>query len=176
MNLTTLANGIGKGVIAGVAGTAAMTVSSTLEAKLRGRPFSTAPAKAATKALGIETIYQDSALVTQLSIARNLFLGREPIKAPKFLNRISAFLPQVPAIPLTFALPCSHYPADAKHEPGRPLFRTHAQDQRQAGAENPLRTTAWMRLLAWPRRRPPVRRWRRRWLAAIPCISRSERR
>jgi simple sugar transport system ATP-binding protein len=28
---------------------------------------------------GIETIYQDSALVTQLSIARNLFLGREPI-------------------------------------------------------------------------------------------------
>src|SRR5882757_7589488 len=37
---------------------------------------------------GIETIYQDSALVTQLSIARNLFLGREPIKAPRFLNRL----------------------------------------------------------------------------------------
>jgi simple sugar transport system ATP-binding protein len=37
---------------------------------------------------GIETIYQDSALVTQLSIARNLFLGREPIKEPKFLNRM----------------------------------------------------------------------------------------
>ncbi len=35
---------------------------------------------------GIETIYQDSALVTQLSIARNLFLGREPIKGPRFLN------------------------------------------------------------------------------------------
>ncbi|TIM59353.1 MAG: sugar ABC transporter ATP-binding protein, partial [Mesorhizobium sp.] len=32
---------------------------------------------------GIETIYQDSALVTQLSIARNLFLGREPIKPPR---------------------------------------------------------------------------------------------
>jgi simple sugar transport system ATP-binding protein len=30
--------------------------------------------------LGIETIYQDSALVAQLSIARNLFLGREPVK------------------------------------------------------------------------------------------------
>ncbi len=29
---------------------------------------------------GIETIYQDSALVPQLSIARNLFLGREPVK------------------------------------------------------------------------------------------------
>jgi simple sugar transport system ATP-binding protein len=39
-------------------------------------------------ASGIETIYQDSALVTQLSIARNLFLGREPIKGPRFLNRL----------------------------------------------------------------------------------------
>jgi simple sugar transport system ATP-binding protein len=37
-------------------------------------------------ACGIETIYQDSALVTQLSIARNLFLGREPLKGPRFLN------------------------------------------------------------------------------------------
>lgn len=35
---------------------------------------------------GIETIYQDSALVTQLSIARNLFLGREPLKGPSFLQ------------------------------------------------------------------------------------------
>ena len=39
-------------------------------------------------ALGIETIYQDSALVNQLSIARNLFLGREPIKGPAILNRM----------------------------------------------------------------------------------------
>ena len=39
-------------------------------------------------AQGIETIYQDSALVTQLSIARNLFLGREPLKGPRFLNRM----------------------------------------------------------------------------------------
>ncbi len=37
---------------------------------------------------GIETIYQDSALVTQLSIARNLFLGREPLTGPRFLNRM----------------------------------------------------------------------------------------
>jgi simple sugar transport system ATP-binding protein len=37
---------------------------------------------------GIETIYQDSSLVTQLSIARNLFLGRELLKGPKFLNRM----------------------------------------------------------------------------------------
>ncbi len=37
---------------------------------------------------GIETIYQDSALVTQLSIARNLFLGRELRTGPKFLDRM----------------------------------------------------------------------------------------
>jgi simple sugar transport system ATP-binding protein len=36
----------------------------------------------------IETIYQDSALVTQLSIARNLFLGREPLKGARLLDRL----------------------------------------------------------------------------------------
>jgi simple sugar transport system ATP-binding protein len=36
--------------------------------------------------LGIETIYQDSALVDQLSIARNLFLGREPTRGPAIFN------------------------------------------------------------------------------------------
>jgi len=41
---------------------------------------------------GIETIYQDSALVTQLSIARNLFLGREPLKGPRWLNRMDKAL------------------------------------------------------------------------------------
>ena len=35
---------------------------------------------------GIETIYQDSALVPELSIARNLFLGREPLKGPALLG------------------------------------------------------------------------------------------
>ncbi len=39
-------------------------------------------------ARGIETIYQDSALVPQLSIARNLFLGREPLRSPHLLNRM----------------------------------------------------------------------------------------
>jgi len=39
-------------------------------------------------ALGIETIYQDSALVNQLSIARNLFMGREPVKGPRFFDRL----------------------------------------------------------------------------------------
>lgn len=39
-------------------------------------------------AAGVETIYQDSALVPQLSIARNLFLGRELRKGPKLLDRM----------------------------------------------------------------------------------------
>ena len=50
----TLAEDVGKGLAAGLVGTAAMTLSSTIEAKLRGRAFSTAPADAAAKALGIE--------------------------------------------------------------------------------------------------------------------------
>jgi hypothetical protein len=45
---------IGKGLVAGFAGTAAMTVSSTVEAKLRGRPASSAPARATAKVLGIK--------------------------------------------------------------------------------------------------------------------------
>lgn len=53
MKLDGLAGAIGKGVLAGLAGTAAMTVSSTLEAKLRGRAFSSAPAEAAARVLGI---------------------------------------------------------------------------------------------------------------------------
>src|SRR6201991_1019750 len=39
-------------------------------------------------ALGIETIYQDSALISQLSIARNLFLGREPLKGPRLFDQL----------------------------------------------------------------------------------------
>lgn len=44
----------GKGLFAGVAGTAAMTVSSTLEMKLSGCGASETPAEAAEKVLGVE--------------------------------------------------------------------------------------------------------------------------
>ena len=50
----TLAHAIGQGLLAGFAGTAAMTVSSTLEARLRGREPSSAPARATAKVLGIK--------------------------------------------------------------------------------------------------------------------------
>jgi hypothetical protein len=45
---------VGKGLFAGVADIAAMTVSSTLETKVWGRQASTAPAEAAGKVLGVE--------------------------------------------------------------------------------------------------------------------------
>jgi hypothetical protein len=57
----TLATAIGRGLVAGVAGTAAMTLSSTLEARLRGRPFSTAPARATARLLGIREFDSDLA-------------------------------------------------------------------------------------------------------------------
>jgi len=49
-----LARAIGKGAVAGLAGTAAMTLSSTIEAKLCGRAFSDSPARATAKVLGIK--------------------------------------------------------------------------------------------------------------------------
>ncbi len=44
-----------------------------------GRPVQLASPKEA-RALGIETVYQDLALVEQMSIARNFYLGNEPIR------------------------------------------------------------------------------------------------
>ena len=52
--LDTLAASIGRGLLAGFAGTAAMTVSSSAEARLRRRAPSTAPARATAKVLGIK--------------------------------------------------------------------------------------------------------------------------
>ncbi len=52
--LADAASAVGRGLLAGLAGTAAMTVSSTVEMKLRGRAASTAPADAAAKVLGVE--------------------------------------------------------------------------------------------------------------------------
>ena len=53
MKVSAFASTVGKGLVAGFAGTAAMTVSSTLEQHLRGRAASTAPADATAKVLGI---------------------------------------------------------------------------------------------------------------------------
>ena len=52
--IADLAARVGIGLAAGVAGTAAMTAASTIEAKLRGRGASGAPAAAAGKVLGVQ--------------------------------------------------------------------------------------------------------------------------
>jgi len=54
MKLGEIAASVGKGLFAGVTGTDAMTVSSTLEMKIRDRQASNAPAEAAGKVLGVE--------------------------------------------------------------------------------------------------------------------------
>ena len=60
MKLGDVAAAVGKGLFAGAAGTAAMTVSSTIEAKLRGRGASSTPAQAAAKVLGVEPVDEAS--------------------------------------------------------------------------------------------------------------------
>lgn len=54
MELRHVAEAVGRGLFAGAVGTAAMTVSSTVESKLRKREPSSAPADAAGKVLGIQ--------------------------------------------------------------------------------------------------------------------------
>jgi simple sugar transport system ATP-binding protein len=78
-------NGAGKSTLIKILSGAVPATSGGIY--FRGRKVSIASTTDAI-ALGIETIYQDSALVTQLSIARNLFLGREPVVGPRFLNRM----------------------------------------------------------------------------------------
>ena len=49
------------------------------EIRIDGRPVKIATPKAAMR-LGIETIYQYNSMVPTMSIARNLFIGREPLR------------------------------------------------------------------------------------------------
>jgi len=52
--ISRIASSMGKGIFAGAAGTAMMTLSSTIEMKARGRSGSSAPADAAGKLLGVQ--------------------------------------------------------------------------------------------------------------------------
>lgn len=49
-----VAGDLGRGFVAGTGGTAAMTASSTIEMRLRNRPSSDAPLRAAEEVLGVE--------------------------------------------------------------------------------------------------------------------------
>jgi hypothetical protein len=59
--LARLAANLGKGLAAGMVGTVGMTVSSTVEMKLRDRGSSSAPADAASKILDIERFTSEEA-------------------------------------------------------------------------------------------------------------------
>ncbi len=78
-------NGAGKSTLIKVLSGAVMATSGSVY--VRGKAVKI---KSTNDAInnGIETIYQDSALVTQLSIARNLFLGREPTHGPLTFGRM----------------------------------------------------------------------------------------
>lgn len=52
--LSKAGGAIGKGLIAGLAGTVAITISQTIEMKITGRGMSSAPAKVGGKVLGVE--------------------------------------------------------------------------------------------------------------------------
>ena len=108
-----LARAIGKGVVAGLAGTAAMTVSSTIEAKLRKRQFSTAPARAAQKLLGIKEFEspRDVARFSDLvhwgygtgwgvahAVLRELGLGRKAATPAHFASVWGSALVMLPAL------------------------------------------------------------------------------
>jgi len=60
MSIGDVAADFGKGLFAGAAGTAAMTVSSTLEMKLSGRAASETPAQAAEAVLDVEPKDEES--------------------------------------------------------------------------------------------------------------------
>lgn len=55
------AHAVGRGLVAGLAGTVAMTVSSTLEARRRGRADSDVPAQAVGTILGVEAFEDERA-------------------------------------------------------------------------------------------------------------------
>lgn len=59
--LSDTASAIGRGLAAGAVGTVAMTASSTLEAKLRGRGSSDTPSQAVGEVLGVDEFEGDAA-------------------------------------------------------------------------------------------------------------------
>lgn len=78
-------NGAGKSTLIKVLSGAVPYTSG--EIRIKGKPIVMTSTNDAIDA-GIETIYQDSALVPMLSIARNLFLGRELTAGPGFMGRL----------------------------------------------------------------------------------------
>lgn len=78
-------NGAGKSTLIKVLSGAVPYTSG--EIRIKGKPIVMKSTNDAIEA-GVETIYQDSALVPMLSIARNLFLGRELTTGSQLMGRL----------------------------------------------------------------------------------------
>ncbi|HEU4701141.1 MAG TPA: hypothetical protein VFS37_01570 [Conexibacter sp.] len=113
--LDTVAVALGRGLVAGVAATAAMTVASTAEMKLRRRPPSTAPADVAGRLLGVKprkragerfAVVAHAASGVSLGAARGLLdvAGVNGRAAPGAFFAI-AWLPELVAVPAAGAAP-----------------------------------------------------------------------
>lgn len=77
-------NGAGKSTL--VKTISGVVIPDTAEYKVEGKPFSI-QSRSDSEAAGIETIYQDSALCDNMSITRNIFMGRELVSKWGFLQQ-----------------------------------------------------------------------------------------
>lgn len=60
-SMSTTAGAVGRGLVAGLVGTAAMTASSTIESRRTGRGSSDTPARAVATVLGVDDFEDDAA-------------------------------------------------------------------------------------------------------------------
>lgn len=113
--LDAIAVALGRGLVAGVAATAAMTAVSTAEMRLRRRESSGAPAKVAGRLLGVKPRKRAGARFatiahlttgTSLGAARGLLdvAGVRPPAAPVAFFAV-AWLPELIAVPAAGAAP-----------------------------------------------------------------------
>ena len=111
--LDRVAVALGRGLVAGAAATAAMTVASTAEMKLRGREPSSAPADVAAKALGVQPVdEQRFATVAHLTAGLSLGTVRGLLDVAGLGDRAAAasffaiaWLPDLVAVPAAGAAP-----------------------------------------------------------------------
>ncbi len=103
MKAEDIAGDIGRGLAAGLVGTAAMTASQTIEMRLDGRSASTMPLQAAAKTLGIEDTVQtiDEPHQSELSNLVHWSYGTAWGSTRGFLNVIG--IRGMPALLLHFA-------------------------------------------------------------------------
>lgn len=112
--LADLGGLIGRGLIAGAVGTAAMTASSTLEMRLRRRPASEAPTDVAAKLLAVEPrdrarfgtvahLATGVGLGVAVAATRALLRGREPLATGAAFG--VAWTPDLVAVPALTATP-----------------------------------------------------------------------